>query len=514
KLFSLFVIFIFFQTEINAQVCTGALGDPVINIDFGRGSDQFGPPIAETTYAYVAGSPNDGHYTIVKTSAGQNTGWHQNVTNRTPNDPDGYFMLVNADINRGTFYQKTIQVCENTTYEFGAWVINMMRITGIKPNIKFAIAYNSTVEEFFTNDIPEGEPTDWKQYTKIFTTPRGVTSVTLKMTNENPGGAGNDLGIDDITFRVCGPIITGSINNAGSKADLCEGNDGIYDLSTVIPSGYNNPVYQWQENINGVWTNINGQTSIQTTVELFDAIAGLYQYRLSVTEQENIGSPLCGVFSEVLTIRVTEIPNPIAVNNSPVCFGATVNLFANNINLKADDDVTYNWVGPNNFSSALKDPIITNAISNGTYTLTVNINGCIGTSQTQVQVKPQIVAVTSFDKINICDGESIELKASGGNTYRWSPTENVTDVNISNPIVSPKKTTTYTVVVGVDNCFETRNITVNINPKTEGNAGADKRILAGQSVQLNGSAIGSNISFSWSPTDYLDDPTILNPIAT
>lgn len=515
KLFSLFVTFIFSQTEINAQVCTGALGDPVINIDFGRGSNQFGPPIAETTYAYQAATPNDGQYTIVKTTAGLNSGWHQNVLNHTPNDPNGYFMLVNADEVKNTFYEKTVQVCPNTTYEFGAWVINILRNSGIKPNIKFTIAYNSTSLDFFTNDIPEGGPADWKQYTKVFTTPTDVTSVTLKMTNENPGGNGNDLGIDDITFRACGPEITSMINSAGTKAYLCEGENGIFALEANVGNGYENPVYQWQKNINGVWTNLDEETSKQTTVTLNNAVAGLYQYRLNVTERENIGSPFCGVFSEVLSIRVTEIPNPIVINNSPICFGGEIKLSTTNINLLPGDEVSYEWTGPN-FNSTDKDPVISNAnlTHEGTYYLKVTVNGCISKSETQVLVTPKVIASTTFSEVTICEGDVISLEASGGNTFKWFPIEDLSNANIANPIASPKKTTTYSVTVGVGNCLDTKNITVTVNPKTEGNAGADKRILAGQAVQLNGSATGSNISFSWSPTDYLDDPTILNPIAT
>ncbi|RYG15823.1 MAG: gliding motility-associated C-terminal domain-containing protein, partial [Chitinophagaceae bacterium] len=414
------------------------------------------------------------------------------------------------------FYQKTIQVCENTTYQFGAYVINMMKNPGIRPNIKFTIEYNSTVIELSTNDIPEGGPNDWRRYTKVFTTHAGVTSVSLKMTNENPGGFGNDLGIDDITFRACGPEIITTINNDTNPiADLCAGASGSYNFSATVSAGYNNPVYQWQEEVDGIWTNLAGETSLQTTINIDDAVAGLYRYRLNVAESQNIGSPSCRVSSSILTVRATEIPSPIATNNSPVCFGSNINLFASNINLKPGDVITYNWVGPN-FSSTDKDPIITNAdvSQNGTYTLTVSVNGCVGISQTQIQVKPQVVALTSFSEISICEGESIELNASGGDTYKWSPADDITNINISNPIISPKKSTTYTVVVGIDNCFETRNVKVNINPKTEANAGIDQRILAGQSLQLNGEAKGANTTFSWSPIDYLDDPTRLNPTAT
>ncbi|RZL34252.1 MAG: hypothetical protein EOP00_31940, partial [Pedobacter sp.] len=69
KIYCVITFFFFSLSEIKAQEsCTGSLGDPVINIDFGNGTDRFGPPIPETNYNYVAGSPNDGYYTIVKAS--------------------------------------------------------------------------------------------------------------------------------------------------------------------------------------------------------------------------------------------------------------------------------------------------------------------------------------------------------------------------------------------------------------------------------------------------------------
>ncbi|WP_113653876.1 gliding motility-associated C-terminal domain-containing protein [Pedobacter namyangjuensis] len=521
KLFSLFVIFIFFQTEINAQVCTGALGDPVINIDFGRGSNQFGPPLLsnQTDYIYNAGTPNAGQYVITKNTFGMHNserGWHQ-IINRTPNDTDGYMMVIDAALNPGVFYQTSINnLCPKTTYEFAAWINNILNYSGIKPNVTFLIETNDGIllSKYDTNDILESTVSTWKRYSTTFTT-SNETDIVLKIVNNGSGQNGNDLAIDDITFSACGPEIISSINNVGTKADLCSGESETYVLKANVGTGYENPVYQWQENKNGVWTNLDGETSTQTTRTFLNATAGLYQYRLNVAERENIGSPLCGVFSAVLTIRVTQQPNAAATSNSPVCFDGQIRLLTNNINLLPGDDVTYKWTGPN-FSSADRDPIISNAnlVHEGTYFLTVKINGCTSTTQTEVKVTPKVIASTTFNDITICEGDVIRLEASGGDTFKWLPSENLNDPNTATPIASPKKTTTYSVTVGVGACLDTKNITVTVNPKTTGNAGADRRILAGQSVQLDGTATGSNAKFSWSPTDYLDDPTILNPIAT
>ncbi|MEI6765361.1 MAG: hypothetical protein WCM76_06940 [Bacteroidota bacterium] len=70
---------------------------------------------------------------------------------------------------------------------------------------------------------------------------------------------------------------------------------------------------------------------------------------------------------------------PIAGNNSPVCSGDTIKLTASFI-----PNVTYNWTGPNGFSSALQNPKIPNSstANTGTYSVTASISGCTSTAGT------------------------------------------------------------------------------------------------------------------------------------
>ena len=51
----------------------------------------------------------------------------------------------------------------------------------------------------------------------------------------------------------------------------------------------------------------------------------------------------------------------------------------------------------------------------------------------------------------ICPGESIQLNASGGVSYQWSPATGLSDPTIANPVASPEATTLYTVEV-IDDC--------------------------------------------------------------
>ncbi|RZJ75724.1 MAG: T9SS type B sorting domain-containing protein, partial [Flavobacterium sp.] len=506
-------------TLVKAQVCNGTLGDAVINIDFGRGTATFAPPISETDYRYIAGNPEDGWYTIVKTSAGLNSGWHQNVTNRTPNDPNGYFMLVNADFTKGVFYQTTINnLCPNTTYEFAAWVINILRNPGIKPNIRFTIENNGIIiKDFTTGNILEGNADNWIKYGTIFTTPANVGVITLKMTNENPGGGGNDLAIDDITFRPCGPNITSNVTNANNFinniANICIGDTKTLTLSAQVASGtYTSPQYQWQE-FDGInWVNStkpNAQTS-SLDVAFINAVLGDYKYQVLVAESGNINSPNCRVVSTPITVRVNQKPTPIATNSGLACIGSTVQL---NVNT----GISFVWTGPNSFSSTLQNPIIPNVskINEGDYEVTVtSAAGCTTTTKTTVTLLPEILGSVNATEIEICENQSVNLVASGGTTYTWLPAEGLSNSTIANPIASPLQTTKYTVTISNGACSETKEITITILKNALANAGEDKKMLVGQSVVLQGAVSGDNITYLWSPIDYLDDPTKLNPIAS
>ncbi len=82
---------------------------------------------------------------------------------------------------------------------------------------------------------------------------------------------------------------------------------------------------------------------------------------------------------------------------------------------------------------------VTNA---GTYTSTITAaSGCDSI----------VITIVTYDSVHatpvqaICKGQSAQLNATGASYYSWTPTANLSNPNIANPIVSPTTTTTYTV---------------------------------------------------------------------
>ncbi|SFG89923.1 gliding motility-associated C-terminal domain-containing protein [Pedobacter insulae] len=383
--------------EIKAQVCEGDLGAPIATAgtDFGSGTTTFGNPLGSSTnYNFVRGTPEDGSYTIVKSTANLNNGWHQNIINHT-NDPNGYMMVVNASYTPGIFYQTTVTgLCPNVTYEFAAWVINILNKSGNNPSIKFTIQNNGqTIDEFSTGDIPRHAVTKWEQYGKTFKTPPNVGIITLIMTNENPGGDGNDLALDDITFRACGPKISPVIvNTSSSDINICEGKSETINLAAVVSQVYADPAYQWQINTGSGWsdlTSIDAQTT-RLTIKYTNAKAGIYAYQLLVAENANIASPNCRIASSPLTVRVDAKAD--AGLDKQVHFGKSVKLGG----LIHNNNATYHWSPETGLDDPRKLNPIASPTQDITYTLTVQSACGITTDDVFVKVYPKIEIPNTF----------------------------------------------------------------------------------------------------------------------
>jgi gliding motility-associated-like protein len=522
KVFGILFFLIVACKNLAAQLCDGSLGDPIVNITFGNGSNP-GPQLsaATTAYQYVATDcPNDGYYAVRNsTTACFGNSWQSLTTDHT-NDGSGYFMLVNASLAPSAFYLDTVKgLCGNTSYEFAAWVVNVLlqgacNGNGIQPNLTFSIegTDGTILQSYNSGDIPSQSSPAWRQFGFFFTTPVGVSDVVLRIFNNAPGGCGNDLALDDITFRPCGPKLTPTIVGINSDTvQLCYGTPKSFSFTcTVSPPGFSSPVYQWQQTINGVWTDIPGATSTSYTKDFpATTAAGDYFFRMRAAEFGNANSLQCRIYSQPILVGVNANPTTTAINNGPVCENTT-------LVLTATGGSTYAWTGVNNFSGSGSSVIISPAKQTQIgkyYVLVTDDNGCISTDSTSVNVKAAPVAATTFSEVTICSGKTVQLVSSGGSVYSWLPPTALSSSTIANPTASPASTTLY--VVTVTNqlaCSDTASVIVTVEESPTANAGPDKTIIQGNTVTLSGSATGQSITYSWAPPVYMDNPQILQPV--
>jgi gliding motility-associated-like protein len=398
------IFFSGFLFYLQAQICTGSLGDPVVNITFGNGGNSTTGYTPTSAYTYTSTScPDDGFYTITNRTAGCfGNSW---ITVNSDHTGNGAFLLVNATYAPGDFLvTKVTDLCPNTTYEFAAWIMNVMARSAIKPNITFRIETigGTVLKEFSTGDILETFSAIWKQYGFFFTTPVNNPEIVLRMTNNAPGGIGNDIAMDDITFRPCGSILlTSSIQGNSNIVDICKGNTNSYTFTSTVTAGYTNPVYQWQLSTDSgkIWKDIPGAASL-SYLRTATGI-GAYWYRLSVTEKSSEAVIACRISSNNVIINVHPPPYVNAGPDRVIITGNTLNLAGQ----VTGENPAYYWDPPDYLSDIkLTDPLLT-PVESRIYTLYAESPyGCKNNDAVSIKVVAGIFVPTAFTPNN--DGKN------------------------------------------------------------------------------------------------------------
>jgi len=153
----------------------------------------------------------------------------------------------------------------------------------------------------------------------------------------------------------------------------------------------------------------------------------------------------------------------VIVNPLPTAYAccSTAIFPGGNVALNSTGGVSYQWSPPaglncNNCPDPIASPNVTT-----TYTVTVTSDsGCTATAN--------VLIIVACPSVNICcdssisQGENVQLNASGGNTYIWSPSTGLSCDTCSSPIASPLQTTTYTVTIIDDNCVFTQTVTIDV----------------------------------------------------
>lgn len=301
-----------------SQPCNGSKGENIFpNGDFGSGTAnivQTDPGIAPG-YTYTTNPPPlDGVYTLTNDMGawGNRFTWLP-LTDNSP-DPNGYFMVVNASVSPGLFYEELVTgLCENTTYEFSADLVNLITpgTNQIQPDVSFLL---DNVVQFSTGNIPENGI--WTTYGFTFTTLPGQTSITLALRNNAPGGLGNDLGIDNIAFRPCGPEATITPQQIQF---ICIDNLPITLDVLLTNSTYTTPLFQWQTSLDSgtTWIDIPGANDTTFTPPISGS--GIYYFRYLVANSPGqLGNTKCRVISAEKVITV--VPKNYIVNDT-ICVG-------------------------------------------------------------------------------------------------------------------------------------------------------------------------------------------------
>ncbi|NOR76058.1 MAG: hypothetical protein GQ525_13000, partial [Draconibacterium sp.] len=113
------------------------------------------------------------------------------------------------------------------------------------------------------------------------------------------------------------------------------------------------------------------------------------------------------------------------------------------------------------------------------------------------------VAYSNLRESTICEGESVTLNnitlpSTNSSVYSWSPNQEINDINIPNPLVSPTSTTVYSVIGKQGNCETSVDFEVIVNPIPIHSWDSVNIFCEGASIELDP---GEHTSYLWENLD-------------
>lgn len=270
---------------------------------------------------------------------------------------------------------------------------------------------------------------------------------------------------------------------------------------------------------------LNNDTSIckNDTVHLSANGGTLYQwYPFTGLNNENIPNPLatpqdttiytvlvsnvCGTSTDEVTITVIPAAHAVITGNDVICEGQNTQLTGTGGN-------TYVWSPSTGLSgTTIYNPVAQPTVTS-TYTLTVT-NTC-GTSSENVIINVDALPIAyAGSDTSVCGGSSVNLNATGGVSYQWSPPSSLNNPAISSPVATPTFSTTYTVTATNQCGTDSDNVIISILSGPTINAGTDTSVCYGASVLLQSTATGiGTLTYTWSPSESLVNSTTNTPTA-
>jgi len=269
------------------------------------------------------------------------------------------------------------------------------------------------------------------------------------------------------------PAITGSSNT------ICTGQ--TIPLQTKPAFGVN---FDWK--LGGV-----SQTLGSPPYNFSATAAGTYSVTLTGTVDTGCSNTSANY---VLTQDVATFPTDPAITNNVPCLNSSLNLSTG-----AVATATYQWTGPNGFTSTSQTPVVTpvTLASAGNYTLQLTLaNGCQSNKVTKLLdvASVPILPVVASPAQTGCVGGAITMSVSNNATYTYQWNKNSTPIggqttsSLSLPSLAPSDEAKYSV-----------SVTSTLNTCTQETAQAQITVLTSPSAAFTISGtqcLGSTITFT------------------
>lgn len=236
---------------------------------------------------------------------------------------------------------------------------------------------------------------------------------------------------------------------------------------------------------------------------------GVWNRALTKCEIGNLyyAKNICNCFGDSIGVVVPK-DSLYIVGNDTGCRTYNFTAFTDDTNV-----ISYSW----NFgdgATATGNPINHAYLSGGTYTVVVTTTNRSGKKVTAYHtITINASSIQAFGDTTICVGSSVQLGVSGGTYYSWSPSTNLSDPLIVNPVATPDATITY-VVTGTDNmgCPGSDSVKIIVIPLPTLGLQINDNYQNCETHGISLIATGAT-KYVWTPSAYLNDSTSARPIA-
>ena len=345
-----------------------------------------------------------------------------------------------------------------------------------------------------------------------------TTTTTYTVTAYDATGTNSDT--DDVTVTVNAIPVA----NAGADVSTCQG-------TSVTLSASGGSSYLWSTGATTQTINVNPNSTTTYSVQVTQngcSSSDTVTVTVNPSPTINAGSDVTINLGESTTLTATggntylwstgSTSSSITVSPTVTttytvtgylngCQNTdSVTVFVNSANANAGQDqticngysATLTATGGNTYlwsTGATTQSITVNPTSTSTYTVTAYVGNSQDTDSVIVTVNPNPnVVIANGSEVSILEGEYVTLSVSGANTYLWN--NGATQPNIA---VSPNTTTTYSVTGYINNCSDTKQVTVNVFESVSANAGEDVTVcLDDNTVTLTAAASSGGDQFLWS----------------
>ncbi len=277
-----------------------------------------------------------------------------------------------------------------------------------------------------------------------------------------------------------------------SKDTICIGEQ--IQIRADIRSDTSGSTYFWQSNF-----PISCSNCLQPTIQPAQSA----NYTFNVTNKR--GCTLSKTLQ--IYVRPFSVPPLFVTNDTIICLGTSISLSASGIN----DVFAYQWdstrAGLNEYQN-IRNPIASPSQTTTFVVTSTSTFGCRTTDSIRVEIAPLVLNIAGNDK-TICLGDTARLFVNASNPH-WLSGSGLSCTFCKDPVVKPLLSTLYAVegIAGEPGCLSKDSVFVEvIDPKTV-NAGLDKVVCLGDSVQLQAQGIGQ---INWTPISDFSNPNILNP---